>query len=261
MKSLMLLNARKRRKSRKSRRRTRRNPALGSTAAYAANFPKSMGKKRSRRRSRTLRIKKYSLPGGRVGLTVRAKSVKIRRRGRKTAFIMARNPRRRRSYRMNPLGGNILSQVKGVFSKENLTVAGGGVAATILTNYLLSMTKTDKTSLLPLGATAETQKMARIAYAIGIPVIGAILTRKMNPSLAKGMVFGALINGIVEGIKGYAPEATKKALGFAEYLEYTPMSAVGATPGYSAINQFSNVRPMNSAFSNSSAFPADAWGR
>ena len=261
MKSLMLLNARKRRKSRKSRRRTRRNPALGSTAAYAANFPKSMGKKRSRRRSRTLRIKKYSLPGGRVGLTVRAKSVKIRRRGRKTAFIMARNPRRRRSYRMNPLGGNILSQVKGVFSKENLTVAGGGVAATILTNYLLSMTKTDKTSLLPLGTTAETQKMARIAYAIGIPVIGAILTRKMNPSLAKGMVFGALINGIVEGIKGYAPEATKKALGFAEYLEYTPMSAVGATPGYSAINQFSNVRPMNSAFSNSSAFPADAWGR
>jgi hypothetical protein len=257
----MLLNARKRRKSRKSRRRTRRNPALGSTAAYAANFPKSMGKKRSRRRSRTLRIKKYSLPGGRVGLTVRAKSVKIRRRGRKTAFIMARNPRRRRSYRMNPLGGNILSQVKGVFSKENLTVAGGGVAATILTNYLLSMTKTDKTSLLPLGSTPDTQKLARIGYAIGIPVLGAILTRKMNPSLAKGMVFGALINGIVEGIKGYAPEATKKALGFAEYLDYTPMSAVGATPGYSAINQFSNVRPMNSAFSNSSAFPADAWGR
>ena len=28
-----------------------------------------------------------------------------------------------------------------------------------------------------------------------------------------------------------------------------------------AINQFSNVRPMNSAFANSSAFPADAWGR
>ncbi len=261
MKSLMLLNARKRRKSRKSRRRTRRNPALGSTAAYAANFPKSMGKKRSRRRSRTLRIKKYSLPGGRVGLTVRAKSVKIRRRGRKTAFIMARNPRRRRSYRMNPLGGNILSQVKGVFSKENLTIAGGGVAATILTNYLLMMKKADKTtSVLPMGSTPETQKMARIAYAVGIPVLGAILTRKMNPALAKGMVFGALINGVVESIKGYAPEFAKTA-GLAEYLEYTPMSAVGATPGYSAINQFSNVRPMNSAFSNSSAFPADAWGR
>ena len=261
MKSLMLLNARKRRKSRRSR-RARRNPA-GSTSAFRANFPKSMGRKRSTtRRRRTLRIKRTRSTRGQQGLTVRARKIYVTRRGRKSALIVARNPRRRRrSYRMNPLGGNILSQVKGVFSKENLTVAGGGVAATILTNYLLSMTKADKTSLLPLGATAETQKMARIAYAVGIPVIGAILTRKMNPSLAKGMVFGALINGIVEGIKGYAPDATKKALGFAEYLDYTPMSAVGQTPGYSAINQFSNVRPMNSAFSNSSAFPADAWGR
>ena len=260
MKSLMLLNARKRRKSRRSR-RTRRNPA-GSSSAFRANFPKSMGRKRrTTRRRRVLSIRRYRLKGGRAGLAVRARKIYVSRRGRKGAIIVARNPRRRRSYRMNPLGGNILSQVKGVFSKENLTVAGGGVAATILTNYLLSMTKADKTSLLPLGATADTQKLARIAYAVGIPVIGAILTRKLNPSLAKGMVFGALINGIVEGIKGYAPDATKKALGFAEYLEYTPMSAVGQTPGYSAINQFSNVRPMNSAFSNSSAFPADAWGR
>jgi hypothetical protein len=256
----MLLNARKRRKTRRSR-RTRRNPA-GSTSAFRANFPKSMGRKRrTTRRRRVLSIRRYRLKGGRAGLAVRARKIYVTRRGRKSAIIVARNPRRRRSYRMNPLGGNILSQVKGVFSKENLTVAGGGVAATILTNYLLSMTKTDKTSVLPMGTTAETQKMARIAYAVGIPVIGAILTRKLNPSLAKGMVFGALINGIVEGIKGYAPDATKKALGFAEYLDYTPMSAVGQTPGYSAINQFSNVRPMNSAFSNSSAFPADAWGR
>jgi hypothetical protein len=257
----MLLNARKRRKTR--RRRTRRNPA-GSTSAFRANFPKSMGRKRrtTRRRRRVLSIRRYRLKGGRAGVAVRARKIYVSRRGRKSAIIVARNPRRRRrSYRMNPFGGNILNQVKGVFSKENLTIAGGGVAATILTNYLLSMTKADKTSLLPLGATADTQKLARIAYAVGIPVVGAILTRKMNPSLAKGMVFGALINGIVEGIKGYAPDATKKALGFAEYLDYTPMSAVGATPGYSAINQFSTVRPMNSAFSNSSAFPADAWGR
>ena len=260
MKSLMLLNARKRRKSRRTR-RSRRNP-VGSTKAFSANFPKSMGRKRrTTRRRRVLSIRRYRLKGGRAGVAVRARKIYVSRRGRKSAIIVARNPRRRRSYRMNPLGGNILSQVKGVFSKENLTVAGGGVAATILTNYLLSMTKADKTSLLPLGATADTQKLARIAYAVGIPVVGAILTRKMNPSLAKGMVFGALINGIVEGIKGYAPEATKKALGFAEYLDYTPMSAVGQTPGYSAINQFSTVRPMNSAFSNSSAFPADAWGR
>lgn len=261
----MLLNARKRRKSRRSR-RTRRNPA-GSSSAFRANFPKSMGRKRrtTRRRRSVLSIRRYRLKGGRSGLAVRARKIYVTRRGRKSALIVARNPRRRRtrrnSYRMNPLGGNILSQVKGVFSKENLTIAGGGVAATILTNYLLMMKKEDKTtSVLPMGSTPETQKMARIAYAVGIPVLGAILTRKMNPALAKGMVFGALINGVVEGIKGYAPEFAKTA-GLAEYLDYTPMTALNGTPGYSAINQFSNVRPMNSAFSNSSAFPADAWGR
>lgn len=263
MKSLMLLNARKRRKSRRSRRarpnarrRYRRNAMVGSTAASRANFPASMGKKSSKRR-RTLRIKRFSLPSGQAGLTVRARKIYVSRKGRKQAIIVARNPRRRhsrRSYRMNPLGGNIMSQVKSVFSKENLTLAAGGVGATVLTNYILKMPN------LPMPASTETQKLAKLGYAVGIPVLGAMLTRKFNPSLAKGMLFGGLVNGLTIAIKSYAPQAAT-TLGFGEYLDYTPMAAVGATPGYSAINQFSAVRPMNSAFSNSSAFPADAWGR
>jgi len=253
MKSLMLLNARKRRKSRRSR-RSRRNP-VGSTSAFRANFPKSMGRKRrtTRRRRRTLSIRR--LKGGR-GVSVRARKIYVSRMGRKKAIIVARNPRRRRrSYRMNPLGGNIMSQVKSVFSKENLTLAAGGVGATVLTNYILRMPN------LPMPANTETQKLAKLGYAVGIPVLGAMLTRKFNPSLAKGMLFGGLVNGLTIAIKAYAPQNVKDTLGLGEYLEYTPMSAVGQTPGYSAINQFSTVRPMNSAFSNSSAFPADAWGR
>lgn len=240
MKSLMLLNPRKkkRRSKRKvsARRTTRRRSTRRTTARRTTRRTARRTRRTSRRSSRAIRLK-------------RGKSV----------TVMA-NPRRRsrRSSGMR-MGGNILSQVKGVFSKENLTVAGGGVAATVLTNFILSRTKADGSSLLPMPATNTAA--AKIAYAVGIPVVGAILTRKFNPSLARGMVFGGLINGIVEAIKGYAPAETKKALGFAEYLEYTPMSAVGQTPGYSAINQFSTVRPMNSAFSNSSAFPADAWGR
>jgi len=240
MKSLMLLNPRKkkRRSKRKvsARRTTRRRSTRRTTARRTTRRTARRTRRTSRRSSRAIRLK-------------RGKSV----------TVMA-NPRRRsrRSSGMR-MGGNILSQVKGVFSKENLTVAAGGVGATVLTNFILSRTKADGSSLLPMPATNTAA--AKIAYAVGIPVVGAILTRKFNPSLARGMVFGGLINGIVEAIKGYAPAETKKALGFAEYLEYTPMSAVGATPGYSAINQFSNVRPMNSAFSNSSAFPADAWGR
>ena len=251
MKSLMLLNARKRRKSRRSR-RSRRNP-VGSSKAFRANFPKSMGKKPTRRR-RSLRIKRFRSYRGQQAVAVRARKIYVSRQGRKKAIIVARNPRRRRSYRMNPLGGNIMSQVKSVFSKENLTLAAGGVGATVLTNYILKMPN------LPMPANTETQKLAKLGYAVGIPVLGAMLTRKFNPSLAKGMLFGGLVNGITIAIKAYAPAAAS-TLGFAEYLEYTPMSAVGQTPGYSAINQFSTVRPMNSAFSNSSAFPADAWGR
>ena len=237
----MLLNPRKkkRRSKRKvSARRTTRRRSTRKVTARRTRRTTRRTRRTSRRASRTVSLK-------------RGKSV----------TIMA-NPRRRRSRRSGGMrfgAGNILSQVKGVFSKENLTVAGGGVAATVLTNFILSRTKADGTSLLPMPATNVAA--AKIAYAIGIPVVGAVLTRKFNPSLARGMVFGGLINGIVEAIKGYAPAETKKALGFAEYLEYTPMSALNGTPGYSAINQFSNVRPMNSAFANSSAFPADAWGR
>jgi hypothetical protein len=237
----MLLNPRKkkRRSKRKvsARRTTRRRSTRRTTARRTTRRTARRTRRASRRSSRAIRLK-------------RGKSV----------TIMA-NPRRRsrRSSGGRMSYGNIMSQVKNVFSKENLTVAAGGVGATVLTNFILSRTKADGSSLLPMPA--SNVAAAKIAYAVGIPVVGAILTRKFNPSLARGMVFGGLINGIVEAIKGYAPAETKKALGFAEYLEYTPMSALNGTPGYSAINQFSTVRPMNSAFSNSSAFPADAWGR
>lgn len=264
MKSLMLLNARRRRKAR--RRRSRRNP-VGSSAAYRAGFPKSMGPRRIRRRRggtrsrrRTLSIRRYRLPGGRAGLAVRARKIYVSRRGRKAAIIVARNPRRR-SYRMNPLGGNIMSQVKSVFSKENVTLAGGGLASYLLTRYLMNLKKGGTTeSLLPQG-TGETQKLIRVAYAVGIPVVGAMLTRRFSPGLARGMFLGGLINGAQQLFTEYAPTEFKKTFGLSEYLDYTPMSALNATPGYSAINQFSTVRPMNSAFANSSAFPADAWGR
>ena len=242
MKSLMLLNARRRKK--KARRSARRATARRTTRRRSTR--RTTARRTTRRRS--------------ARRTTRRSSRAIRLKRGRSVTIMA-NPRRRsrRSSGGMRFGGNILSQVKGVFSKENLTVAGGGVAATVLTNFILSRTKADGTSLLPMPATNVAA--AKIAYAVGIPVVGAILTRRFNPSLARGMVFGGLINGIVEAIKGYAPAETKKALGFSEYLEYTPMSALNGTPGYSAINQFSTVRPMNSAFSNSSAFPADAWGR
>lgn len=244
MKSLMLLNPRRKRRSKRKvsarRRTTRRRRSMRRPNAYVRNA----------------KVRKTSKAAAKASAS---KPTRRRKKSSSARRAVRRIGRRARKAFRGFGGGSIMSQVKGVFSKENLTVAGGGVAATVLTNFILSRTKADGTSLLPMPATNVAA--AKIAYAIAIPVVGAILTRKMNPSLARGMVFGGLINGIVEAIKGYAPVETKKALGFAEYLEYTPMSALNGTPGYSAINQFSNVRPMNSAFANSSAFPADAWGR
>lgn len=251
MKSLMLLNARKRRKSRKSssrRRRTFRRSRRALTGAAA--WMSAAGSRRSvrRRRSRARRV-----------------TVKVRRLGkgsRRSAVVYVRANPRRRSYRRNPFGGgNLLGQVKGIFSKENLTTAAGGVAATVLTNYLLNMKKADGSSTLPVPADGDTAKMVRLAYAVGIPALGAILAKKASPSLAKGMLIGGLINGITEGIRSYAPDDLKKTLGFSEYLDYTPTSAVGQLPpSYMAASRFASTRPMNAALGNSSAFPADAWG-
>ena len=238
----MLLNPRKKRRSKRkatARRTTRRRRSTRKVTA-----------RRTTRRTRRTTRRTSRKVSRRSGRTVRLK------RGR-SVTIMA-NPRRRS--RGGRMGGNILAQVKGVFSKENLTVAAGGVGAAMLTNKVLMLKKDDGTPMLPMGTDENTRKAARLAYAVGIPIAGAILTRKFNPSLAKGMLIGGLINGMIEALKTYTPDFAKQ-VGFAEYLEYTPMSALNGTPGYSAINQFSNVRPMNSAFANSSAFPADAWGR
>lgn len=243
MKSLMLLNARKRRKSRKSsrRRRTSRRSAPTGAAAWMS----AAGSRRSvrRRRSRARRV-----------------TVKVRRLGkgsRRSAVVYVRaNPRRGRRQRTNPFlgGGNLLGQVKGVFSKENLTTAAGGVASTILTRFVLSKAN------LPVPASPEAAKAVRLAYAVGIPVVGAMVTKRFSPSLAKGMLLGGLITGITQALKEYAP-AQAATLGLGEYLDYTPTSAVGQLPpSYMAASRFAATRPVNAALDNSSAFPADAWG-
>lgn len=260
MKSLMLLNARRR------RRKSRRNPSK----AYAKNYDRIFRKKRSKssrsrsgvRRARRLSIRRYRLSGGRQGLAVRARRIYVSRRGRKAALIVARNPRRRSRSRRNPMIpslGGITAQVKGLFSKENLTIAAGGVAATVVTQYALNL-KRDGKPLLPLPANPEMAKVASIAYAVGIPFVGALVTRRFSPGAAKGMLFGGLINGIMTAWRAYNPESLKNVTGMSEYLDYTPTSAVGQLPpSYMAASRFSSTSPMNGALGNSSAFPSDAW--
>jgi hypothetical protein len=257
MKSLMLLNARRR------RRKSKRNPSKSYRKNYDAIFRKGR-RKRSRksgvRRARRLSIKRYSLGGGRQGLAVRARRIYVSRRGRKSALIVARNPRRRmRRNPMIPSMSGITAQVKGLFSKENLTIAAGGVAATVVTQYALNLKKDGK-SLLPMPADPNMAKAASVAYAVAIPFAGALLTRKFSPGAAKGMMFGGLINGLLTAWKAYGGTTYAQVTGTSEYLQYTPTSSVGAAPpGYMASSRFAGVRPVNGPLDNSSAFPADAW--
>ena len=241
----MLLNPRRKRRSKRKvsarRRTTRRRRSMRRPNAYVRNA----------------KVRKTSKAAAKASAS---KPTRRRKKSSSARRAVRRFGRRASKAFRGFSGGSIASQVKGVFSKENLTVAAGGVGAAMLTNKVLMLKKDDGTPMLPMGTDENTRKAARLAYAIGIPIAGAILTRKFNPSLAKGMLIGGLINGMIEALKTYTPDFAKQ-VGFAEYLEYTPMSALNGTPGYSAINQFSNVRPMNSAFANSSAFPADAWGR
>ena len=248
MKTLALLNARRRRKTRRS------NPIVKSKrrGAKTTYYYGSKAAKRSRR-SKTSRGSRRSKRHG-------IKAIRVKRSGYRSAVIRIRaNPRRRGGMsRMNPFGGgNIMSSVKSVFSKENLTIAAGGVAATVLTQYALNAKGSDGKSLLPMPTTAANQKMAAVGYSVGIPVVGALLTRKLSPGASKGMLIAGLINGIITTWRNYGADSYKKVTGTAEYLTYTPLSDVGGAPGYMATNRFDGT---GAALGNSGAFPADAWG-
>lgn len=245
MKSLMLLNPKKR-KGKKGRKRSAK---------------KSYKKVYKARRSRAIRriLRKYTKRRVKV-------RVRLSRNKRKAVIRVRVNPRRRLSLaRRNPIipsMGGIKSAITGLFSKENLTVASGAIAATVITRYALNWRKADNTPVLPSPTDPNMRKAANVAYALGIPLVGALVTRKFSPGAAKGMMLGGLINGIVEAIKAFAPPETAAAItGTNEYLDQTPLSAVGALPpSYMAASRFSHVAPMNGALDNGAgAFPGDAW--
>lgn len=257
MKSLMLLNARRRRRVRRRRNAVVPTKRRAGRTTYAYRAPKARRSRRARRTRLAVTVHR-TRSGARA--SIRARKIYVSGRGRRR-LIVARNPRRRR-YRMNPLGGNLMSQVKGLFSKENLTIAGGAIAGTALTKAALAGRLGFQ---LPGLADANTAKYVRLAYAIGIPVVGAMLTKRFSPAAARGMVYSGLITGITQAIKEFSPQ-TATTLGLGEYLQYTPMAAVGGPPGYMASSRFANTpvtnprtRSMNGALTNSSAFPSDAW--
>jgi hypothetical protein len=221
MKTLMLLNPRKRKKSKRSSAKRK---------SYAPKRRRSVARKVVRRK------------------TKRLGSLKVMLNPRKKK--MRRNPRRRAS------GKGIVGQLKNVISKENIQLAGGAVGASFLTQIILARYG----SKLPMAqADANGNAPGRMLYTLGIPVAGALLTHRFSPALAQGMILGGLIDTMTIAISSYVPGAREAVTGTGEYLDYTPAPVGALPPGYSGMNQFGNIRPVNGALDDNSAFKPDAW--
>lgn len=202
---------------RKFRSKTRSKPRRrrNRTVALARIPSTTVAVKRSPRRRRRSR---------------RAASTAIVRYARRSVSRVRRSFRRRRSSVSRSFGGSSLS-VKSLLSQENLFLAGGAVGAAFLTVQVIQrfgpvktvngvqVQKGDGTN----GTTAEfvlpglrpvtdpvtnkksINKIALAAYGVGIPILGAIVIKKLAPGkfsgLAKGMIIGGLISGLTEIIK------------------------------------------------------------
>lgn len=269
MKTLALLNPRRRKRRVKARRTTRRHVRRNPKRRVAATI-RLRGKKR-----RVARILVRRNPKRRYAAVIR-----LRGKKRRSARILVRRNPRRRSGGGSLLsrGSGLLSQITGVFNKENLQIVGGGLAATVVVAQITERYG-DK---LPLyfkkdstGKVSGVNPLGVVLYNVGLPLVAAFLVRKSAPNIAKGMVFGGLFSGALEAFKSFAPDAYKAAyypvsgagayLGVGlgnttgEYLDKQTMSVGAFAPSYQASSQFARIRPVNGALDNNAAFRKSAF--
>lgn len=106
----------------------------------------------------------------------------------------------------------------GQFAKrENLSLAGGVLLAPIATGFVR------RTITLPTIGSAQ---VSNAIYGLLIPGLGALLTRRLSPALANGMIIGGIAN-VVQSFLPVAttpPQTTQRYLG--EYLD--PRRSMGA---------------------------------
>lgn len=181
------------RKNRRSRSRRRRKSAVRSTRRRTRRTRKSTRARRSRRSRRS---------SGRIVVIGR------RVRVRKGSIL-----------NMNPF------KIKSLISRENLVTAGGVVAASIVTRFVATELAKRKIAL-PLAAQYPTA--ANAVYNLAIPVLGAALTRRFSPALARGMIFGGLAASISSLITSFNSPSTTASTGryMREYLD--PVRSTGA---------------------------------
>lgn len=145
-------------------------------------------------------------------------------------------------------GGRSLRGFVGQFtSRENLSLAGGVLLAPIVTGYVAN--------LLPAGIRnigGAGSNVNKALLAAGIAGLGAMLTNRFSPSLAKGMVIGGLASAISQSIPTTGTAAAGRFLG--EYLD--PVRSTGAYIAPRGMGRMGN-------FAGNASVPAafNAWAK
>lgn len=241
MKELILENP-PRKKGKKRRSAAQRRATAKMLAAARA-------KRRGRKTSKRSAKKRVSVKRRRVSRKLSPTRTIMARKSRKsTRRRKASRRRKTHTYLVRGTASPIkLNGMLGsVFSKDNLTVAGGAVAATVITNYALGTNLAQK---LP----GNDNPYVRAGYMLLVPVLGGMLTKRFSPNLAKGMVIGGLANGIAQiltaakvgpaGIAAPTLTTTAPALasGTGEYLgEYLGAYADGSDGEAGSVGAFAD---------------------
>jgi hypothetical protein len=138
--------------------------------------------------------------------------------------------------------------IKSVFNKDTLLIAGGAVGSSIASNLIIGRFGRFLPGIMsPFG---------RAAYNVALPIaVAMLLTRfRLSPNLAKGMVIGGVANGL-----GQLLTATR-VLPAGTVVNAAPAApALPAAPATSATGEYLGEYLGGGMDALGAAFATDAW--
>ena len=256
----------------------RKKKAKGTSAAVRAKISRAV-KAAARRRKTPARA--VARRASRAITIVAPMARRSRRRVARVSRSVARVARR--SFRRVRRGVSTGFTARGIFSRENLTIAGGAFVGAYLTSMVLNKFSFARLEKDPTDATKLKEKQFTLPftqpdangnvygeafYGLAIPVAGAYLVRRTSPAAAKGMVilgvfnvFNTVVNMFTAKPKmAVAAPTAKQNRYMGEYVKYSPRDTkpaitFGNPPGYMATNVTGRV---GSPYDSAAAF-AKAW--
>ena len=143
--------------------------------------------------------------------------------------------------------GGLEGAFKETFSKQMLMTAGGAVAASFGTGYVLNIWGAS----VPLAS----NYFGKLIYVLGLPVVAAGLLRKKSPDLAQGLIIGGLVmtvNSLMQSFKGTSAAAPATVSRFAVAGQLGNRNLFAAYPQ-------AMVNPAAALGGRSAAFAPSAW--